>query len=76
MTEEQKNNFSSALATFYKTGEESRLIELFKMFDRNGDGFIEKNELKIVMSDINVDATDGEVERMIEEADITKDGKI
>ena len=77
LTEEQKNDFTSAMATFYDTGDESKLVELFKIFDRDGNGSIEKNELKTVMSDISGDhVSDEEVNDMLVEADSNKDGKI
>ena len=77
LTEEQKNDFTSAMATFYDTGDESKLVELFKIFDRDGNGSIEKDELKTVMSDISGDhVSDEEVNDMLVEADTNKDGKL
>ena len=65
------------MATFYDTGDESKLVELFKIYDRDGNGSIEKEELKTVISEISGDhVSDEEVNEMFVEADSNKDGKI
>ena len=47
-----------------------------RVFDRNGDGFISKNEFKRCMMHFGEKFTDDEVEEMIAEADINNDGRI
>ncbi len=42
---------------------------LFRVFDRNGDGYISKTELKHCMMHFGERFTDEEVEEMISEAD-------
>ena len=75
LTYEQKDDFTYAMATFYDTGDEAKLLELFKIFDRDGNGYIEKVELQSVMSDIIGDhVTDEEVNAMMFEADDNTDG--
>ena len=49
---------------------------IFRAFDRNGDGFICKTEFKHCMMQFGDRFTDEEVEELIKEADINKDGKI
>ena len=44
----------------------------FKIFDRNGDGFITEAELRQTMRNLQADLTEEEVDKMIREAD--KDG--
>ena len=51
---------------------EQELKEAFRVFDKNGDGFISAEELKLVMSRLGEELTDQELEEMISEAD--KDG--
>jgi hypothetical protein len=50
----------------------------FRLFDRNNDGFIDKNELKMVLHKIlpKLPLTDEEVQRMIANVDRNNDGKI
>ncbi len=48
----------------------------FRVFDRNGDGFISKAEFKHCMMHFGERFTDDEVEEMIAEADSNRDGKI
>ena len=55
---------------------EEELIETFKIFDRDGDGYITASELKSVLTSINEETTNQEVDEMIKEADVDGDGKI
>lgn len=50
----------------------------FRLFDRNNDGFIDKNELKVVLQKIlpKFQLPDDEIQRMISNVDTNKDGKI
>ena len=51
------------------------MTELFKLFDQDGNGRIDSNELKVVMTSVtNVKVTNGEVDAMIKEADANGDG--
>ncbi|KAL0960581.1 hypothetical protein HGRIS_005615 [Hohenbuehelia grisea] len=52
------------------------LLETFKGFDQNGDGFVTPEELKQVMSSIGERLTDDEVDTMIRESDSDKDGRV
>ncbi|XP_063683342.1 neo-calmodulin-like [Bolinopsis microptera] len=59
-------------------GDEESLKEAFKMFDENGDGHIDKEELKQVLATMNPDQkhSDKELEDMFKLADLNGDGKI
>ena len=48
----------------------------FRVFDRNGDGYISKQEFKHCMMHFGERFTDEEVEEMMSEADTNNDGKI
>ncbi|KAH6569233.1 hypothetical protein BASA50_002850 [Batrachochytrium salamandrivorans] len=50
--------------------------EAFKMFDKDGNGFITATELKVVMGNIGEKLTDDEIEEMIREADEDGDNQI
>ena len=55
---------------------EDELIESFKVFDRDGDGFINAAELRTSMMNLGEKLMDAEVDEMINEADIDGDGVI
>ena len=48
----------------------------FKVFDRDGDGLITAEELKLTMNNLGEPLTRAEVKAMIAEADLDGDGKI
>merc|ERR1711973_770127 len=48
----------------------------FKVFDRDGDGLISEEELRLTMNNLGEPLTEEEVQAMIAEADIDGDGKI
>jgi len=58
------------------TDTEEELIEAFKVFDRDGNGFISAAELRHVMTNLGEKLTDEEVDEMIREADVDGDGQI
>ncbi len=47
----------------------NELREAFKVFDKNGDGYITASELKYAMNNMGEKLTDAEVEEMISEVD-------
>ena len=55
---------------------EPEIREAFKVFDRDGNGYISQAELKHVMWSIGEELSDDEVEEMIREADRDGDGRI
>jgi len=50
--------------------------EAFRVFDRDGDGFITSEELNMVMSTLGEKLSREEVDEMIREADMDGDGKV
>merc|ERR1719473_352676 len=52
------------------TDTEEELIEAFKVFDRDGNGFISAAEVRHVMTNLGEKLTDEEVDEMIREADV------
>merc|ERR1712100_993669 len=58
------------------TDSEEEILEAFKVFDRDGYGFISAAELRHVMTNLGEKLTDEEVDEMIREADVDGDGQI
>ncbi|CAH8265521.1 unnamed protein product [Arabidopsis lyrata] len=54
----------------------SEFKEAFRVFDKNGDGYITVNELRITMSSLGENQTKAELQDMINEADADGDGTI
>merc|ERR1712232_368505 len=50
------------------TDTEEELVEAFKVFDREGNGFITAAEMKHVMTNLGEKLTDEEVDEMVREA--------
>ncbi|XP_077864777.1 calmodulin-like isoform X1 [Saccoglossus kowalevskii] len=59
-----------------ETDQEEELREAFRVFDKNGDGFISAEELRHVMKNLGEKLTDDEIEEMIREADVDGDGQV
>mmetsp|Transcript_100691 Transcript_100691/g.282182 ORF Transcript_100691/g.282182 Transcript_100691/m.282182 type:complete len:150 (-) Transcript_100691:112-561(-) len=70
-------DFLSLMARKMKDSDaEEELIEAFKVFDRDGDGFISANELRDSMTNLGERLSHDEVSDMIKEADQDGDGQI
>ena len=55
---------------------EDDVAHAFKVFDRDGDGLISEEELRLTMTNLGEALTEAEVRHMIAEADMDGDGKI
>lgn len=55
---------------------EEEIKESFRVFDKDGNGFISAAELQHVMKSLGEQLTDDEIEDMIREADINGDGQV
>jgi calmodulin len=55
---------------------EEDLVEAFKMFDKDNNGFISAAELRHVMTTLGEKLTEEEADEMIREADMNGDGQI
>jgi calmodulin len=58
------------------TESEEEILEAFKVFDKDGNGFISAAELRHIMISVGEKLSDEEVDEMIREADIDGDGQI
>lgn len=55
------------------TGTEDEIMEAFRAFDKNGDGFVSAAELRQVMDSLGEKLSDNEIGEMIREADMDGD---
>lgn len=53
-----------------------RIIRLCRVFDRDGNGYITRDELQIAMEMMQENVTETQVNEMLQLADLDKDGKI
>eukprot|EP00029_Vermamoeba_vermiformis_P002959 TRINITY_DN13325_c0_g1_i1.p1 TRINITY_DN13325_c0_g1~~TRINITY_DN13325_c0_g1_i1.p1 ORF type:complete len:162 (+),score=53.64 TRINITY_DN13325_c0_g1_i1:128-613(+) len=56
--------------------QEDEYKEAFKVFDKDGNGYIEPAELKQVMQSLGETLTDADIEDMMKEADTDNDGRV
>ena len=57
-------------------GEEEELRAAFKVFDKDGNGFISASELRGVMQNLGEVLSQEDVDAMIKEADVDGDGQV
>ena len=70
----QTDNWHVSNQYLHRSEEEIR--EAFRVFDKDGNGFISAAELRHVMTNLGEKLTDEEVDEMIREADIDGDGQV
>merc|ERR1712226_537415 len=70
--------FLTMMARKLKDGQDSEeeVIEAFKVFDKEGNGFISAAELRHIVTNLGEKLTDEEADEMLREADIDGDGQI
>ncbi len=59
-----------------ETDSEEELREAFRVFDKDGNGYISAAELRHVMTNLGEKLSDEEVDEMIKEADLDGDGMV
>ncbi|KFR15358.1 Calmodulin, striated muscle, partial [Opisthocomus hoazin] len=58
------------------TDSEEEIREAFRVFDKDGNGYISAAELRHVMTNLGEKLTDEEGDEMIKEADCNNDGQV
>lgn len=77
LSEAELERFKELMQFFYEYRDNSKLKDLFVLFDRNRNGIIEKIELESVMRQVSGENTsEQEIRDMINEADSNNDGVI
>jgi len=61
---------------FQKEKPPEDFIEAFKFFDKDGDGYISRSELRTIMNTVDGTLAESDIEEMVREADVNGDGKI
>jgi len=57
--------------------DKARIIEQFRLFDQDGNGGIDKDEMAMVLQVLEPDVwTDKQIKKLFKQADLNKDGKI
>jgi len=59
-----------------ETDSQEEIEEAFKVFDKDGNGYISATELRHVMTSLGEKLSEEEVDEMIREADVDGDGQI
>ena len=48
----------------------------FNLFDKDGSGFLDRNEVKVALESMGDQVTDDEVNGILQQGDVDRDGKI
>ena len=72
----QQNNVDEEQEEGLTKEEEQKCWEAFSAFDKDSSGFIDANELRIVLEMMGQKTTEEEIFRMIAEADAENTGRI
>lgn len=70
------NQFFSTFRKMKDTDSQEEIEEAFKVFDKDGNGYISAAELRHVMTSLGEKMSEEEVDEMIREADVDGDGQI
>ena len=59
-----------------ESDKEDEMMDAFSIFDRDGDGYITIAELQLVLTYLGEEGNNEEINQMIQEADLDRDGKV
>ena len=77
LRQQSLNEFQEWITAFYEKDDNDALIDLFKIFDRDGNGTLSSEELRTVMTSISHEKVPEEdVKALMDDADTNNDGKI
>jgi Ca2+-binding EF-hand superfamily protein len=73
-------NFEKFMTIMNKRGKEGDMVEeyteAFRVFDRDGNGTINRDEMRQILITLGDHVTQEEIENMLRDADINEDGQI
>lgn len=65
------------MKNYYDTNNEEVLVDIFKIFDRDGNGYINTNEVRVLMEAVSCGMVDeNAVQTLMADADTNRDGVI
>ena len=77
LNEKQRTDFAVGWADFFHTGDESKLGDLFKLFDLDGNGYVDREEFfKVFQIETSRRVPDMDLNSYFDAMDLNKDGKI
>ena len=77
LSQEEVKKYANAMIAFQEEGDDNQLMTLWKIWDRDGSGFIDRTEIRIVMTSIMMQTVDEcHIDRMLNKADVNGDGAI
>lgn len=71
--------FLATMNSFYNSAKEisrEEILDIFSIFDRDGDGYITGDEIMELTTILDENLTESEIKNMICEIDLDKDGRI
>lgn len=71
-----RNSYKITFLTTYIFNIFSFSLQAFRMFDKDGDGFIDAMELRHLLTNLGEKLTEEEVDEMIREVDVDGDGRV
>lgn len=72
----QSNLYRRQNSEATRTSEEEEMRQAFRIFDIDGNGYIDEKELKLTMCNLGEDLSDKDIKKMMRLADKNGDGKI
>ena len=58
------------------TSSDEKILDVFKYYDKDGNGYVSARELRSIMTSLGELLTDQEIDELISEADANGDGQI
>ena len=73
---EKLKRTTARMRFFKQTSVNAELRQAFDVFDKDGNGYVDRHELRTTMRELGVDLTSDDVTAMMEEAGVRVDGRI
>lgn len=70
------DTFLTLLGRFYRADTDKELTDAFRVFDKDGKGFVDAKELRHILTTLGEKLSEKEADQFIREADPTSSGKV